>query len=325
MKPRPCGFTLIELLVVIAIVAILVGLLLPAVQKVREAAVRTRCQNNLKQLALAAHHYEQLNGSYPPGVRMLQFPTAPRYRGVTLFVYLAPYIEQENITKDWNLSDPLVNTTVPAPGPNARTATVVATYLCPADTIPENPVNTGSNRWYALSSYGGNAGTRSYEPKHATNDGIFHVIGPGSETDPEGQPIRPAGITDGLSNTLFFGERSHWDPNNDAAASIVTPPPGSFANRMANIGYWANSGGRYASGDVTMSAFVPINYQVPEPPGVSFADMEKRVNAFGSRHARGANFALADGSVRFLRDTLPLETLQRLSVRNDGLAIPPID
>jgi prepilin-type N-terminal cleavage/methylation domain-containing protein/prepilin-type processing-associated H-X9-DG protein len=312
------AMTLIELLVVIAIIAILIGLLLPAVQKVRDAAARIKCQNNLKQLALAAHNYEGVHGRYPPGVYMLTFPTAPRYRGVTLFVYLAPYLEQENITRDWNLIDPLVNTTLPAPGPAARTAQVVSTYLCPADIIPQNPVNTGSNRWYALTSYGGNGGSRSYDPAVASNDGLFFVIGPGSQTAPTAQAVRLADITDGASNTALFGERSHWDPNNDAAAATITPPSGTFVNPMGNIGYWANSGGRLAAGDVTLSAFVPINYRVPPPPTATYADLEKRVNAFGSQHAGGANFARCDGSVLFVRDTLPLPMLQRFCIRNDG-------
>src|SRR5262245_5030971 len=173
------GFTLIELLVVIAIIAILIGLLLPAVQKVREAANRMKCQNHLKQLGLAAHNYHGVHEKFPPGVYQMPFAAAPKFRGVTLFVYLAPFLEQDNLTKDWNLADPLVNTTLPAPGSAAKTATIVPILLCPSDVISgPNPADSGSNRWYALSSYGGNGGSRSYDPAAATNDGIFFVIGP---------------------------------------------------------------------------------------------------------------------------------------------------
>ena len=104
------AFTLIELLVVIAIIAILIGLLLPAVQKVREAANRAKCTNHLKQIALAAHNYHGAHERFPPGVHQLSFSGMPRYRGVTLFVYLLPYLEQDNLARDWDRTDPLTNT-----------------------------------------------------------------------------------------------------------------------------------------------------------------------------------------------------------------------
>ena len=320
---RRHGFTLIELLVVIAIIAILIGLLLPAVQKVREAANRARCTNHLKQIALSAHNYHGAMQSFPPGVNQLSFAAAPKYRGVTLFVYLAPYLEQDALSKDWNLSDPLVNTTLPAPGPTAKTATKVPILLCPSDVISgPNPVDSGSNRWYALTSYGGNGGARSFDPMSATNDGVFHVIGPGSQTDPTGKPVKVALISDGLSNTALFGERSHVDPNNDTAAAVVVPPSGQFVNPMGSVGWWANSGGRLAAGDVTMSAFAPLNYRVPGNPPTTYAGFlplyELRVNAFGSQHPGGANFAVADGAVRFVRDAIPAATLRRFCVRDDG-------
>src|SRR4051812_26252359 len=104
------GFTLIELLVVIAIIAILIGMLLPAVQKVRQAAARSQCQNNLKQIALAAHDYHSAAERFPPGVYQLSFAAAPKYRGVTVFVYLLPFLEQEPLYSGWDMTDPLNNT-----------------------------------------------------------------------------------------------------------------------------------------------------------------------------------------------------------------------
>jgi prepilin-type processing-associated H-X9-DG protein len=154
---------------------------------------------------------------------------------------------------------------------------------------------------------------------------MFLVIGPGSQTAPTGKPVRVADVTDGLSNTALFGERSHFDPNNDAAAAVVVPPSGKFVNQMGSVGWWANSGGRLAAGDVTMSAFAPLNYRVQANPPTDYGGFlplyERRVNAFGSQHTGGANFALADGSVRFVQDAIDATNYQRFCVRNDGLTV----
>jgi prepilin-type N-terminal cleavage/methylation domain-containing protein/prepilin-type processing-associated H-X9-DG protein len=328
MTRRP-GFTLIELLVVIAIIAILIGLLLPAVQKVREAAARIQCANNLKQLGLAAHNYHGDNGQFPPGVYQLSFAAAPKYRGVTLFVYLLPYLEQNNLFRGWDMTNPLNNT---AGGASARTATVLKVLVCPSDTITQNPIVSGG-LYYALTSYGGNGGSRSYDPQDATDDGIFFVIGPGSQTAPNGSPIRIADVTDGLSNTLLFGERSHFDPNYDSFVAAFGSS-GPSLEPIEMVGWWASSGGRVAAGDVTLSAFAPLNYRIPQtyanrtslsPPVTNAASFspynDLRICAFGSNHTGGANFCLADGSIRFIRNGIPAATLQALAVRNDGLVV----
>ncbi len=328
---RRRGFTLIELLVVIAIIAILIALLVPAVQKVRESAARIQCTNNLKQLALAAHNYHGDNKAFPPGVYQIGFPSAPKFRGVTLFVYLLPYLEQDNLARGWDKANPLNNT---AGGQTSRTATVLSTLLCPSDAIPVNPIDSGSGRWYALTSYAGNGGSRSYDPKLASNDGIFFVIGPGSETAANGAPIRIADVTDGLSSTILFGERNHRDPNHDSFVANLGGAMGQSLTPMGQVGWWAASAGRLAAGDVTLSAYAPINYRVPAPyssaanmiPPVTNAASyqyynDRRMCAFGSQHPGGANFALADGSVRFIADTLSLATLQLLCVRNDAQVI----
>jgi prepilin-type N-terminal cleavage/methylation domain-containing protein len=325
---RRAGFTLVELLVVIAIIGILVALLLPAIQQARESSRRSSCQSKLRQLGFAAHNFHDENGSFPPGVYQLSFAAAPKFRGVTLFVRLLPYMEQNTLAQGWDHVDPLNNT---VGGTKSRTATRLALLVCPSDVIPQNPVDSGSNRWYGITSYGGNGGSRSYDPQFATNDGIFHVIGPGSQTNPTGQPIRMPEVTDGLSQTILFGERNHHDLNHDSFAANLTAPMGQFLNPMGQHGWWAASGGRLAAGDVTLSAYAPINFRVPapfslggsmSPPATSFNSYlyynERRVCAFGSLHPNGANFTLADGSTRFISDRLNLVLLQRLCVRLDG-------
>jgi prepilin-type N-terminal cleavage/methylation domain-containing protein/prepilin-type processing-associated H-X9-DG protein len=325
------AFTLVELLVVIAIIGILVGLLLPAVQAAREAARRMQCSNNLKQLALAAHNFHDTRKAFPAGVEQLSFPTQPRFRGISLFVRLLPYFEQGNLLNGWDESDPLNNT---IGGSDSRTAKVLPVLICPSDVIPQNPFSAESNRFYGITSYGGNGGFRSYDPQFASNDGIFFVIGSGSQTAPNGKPVRMSDVTDGLSNTLLMGERSHVDVNHDSFATSISPPSGQFLNPMGSTGWWAPSGGRLAAGDVTLSAYAPINFRVPAPfssgasmvpPATNYSSYlyynDRRISAFGSLHVGGANFALADGSVRFISESMAQPTLLNLAVRNDGQVV----
>jgi prepilin-type processing-associated H-X9-DG protein len=120
-------------------------------------------------------------------------------------------------------------------------------------------------------------------------------------------------ITDGTANTLLFGERNHSDPAFDTLASK--------RRKMAEWGSWAISAGRLAAGDVTLSTAVPINYRVSSGSVALGLLEEQRLCAFGSNHPGGANFALADGSVRFIPETISLSLLQRLGVRNDGQVV----
>jgi prepilin-type N-terminal cleavage/methylation domain-containing protein/prepilin-type processing-associated H-X9-DG protein len=322
-RPGRRGFTLIELLVVIAIIAVLVGLLLPAVQKVREAANRIKCANNLKQLALAAHNYHDTHGTFPPGLTQVPSP----FRGSSLFAHLLPYFEQDNLYRQWDFTEPRNNT---AGGADSRTAKVLTLLLCPSDSLRQNPIEYNGN-FYGATSYGGNGGTRSYYPTSSTADGLFHTTGPASAPQPNQVAVRLAEVLDGTSNTLFFGERHHLDLSFDSFSTFGGSPI-PYTDPIWNWAWWAPSGGFAGIGDVTQSAFVPINYRHPctfatrdqcSPPITNsrssfFIHQDRRLCAWGSGHPGGANFALVDGSVRFFPQTLPLVTLQALATRAGG-------
>lgn len=326
----PRGFTLVELLVVIAIIGILIALLLPAVQAAREAARRSQCINHLRQLALAAQNYHDALKTFPPGLNQFYVPTQdPKYRGVSLFAFLLPYVEQTALAQSWDYGSPMNNTTG---GTAARSALVLATYLCPSDILRENPV-FDQNAYYGMTSYGGNAGQRSYLPSGqgaatATLDGVFHTTGPASIPNVDQQPVSLAMITDGTSNTLLFGERSHFDPNFETFVSA------GWTTSLQILGQWPALGGRRRIMDVTMSGYAPLNYrlafdssnlaQANPPAGSSSAFRyyeELRWTAWGSQHPGGANLAFADGSARFLSETIPIASLRALSSRAGGEVI----
>jgi prepilin-type N-terminal cleavage/methylation domain-containing protein/prepilin-type processing-associated H-X9-DG protein len=302
---RRSGFTLIELLVVIAIIAILMALLVPAVQKVRDAANRAQCLNNLKQLALAAHNYHGVHGRFPVGVRLPVDVGGRPTGGTNLWVELLPYLEQDNLYKKWDRDDNQNNVR----GTNASSGQVVNVLLCPSDSLTEfvSQYTAAPPPWawgsYALSSYGGNAGKRSAHTggppdyPRISRDGIFHLD----------SRIRVADITDGVSSTLLFGERYHRDTEFDRQQPTVWPG----AAQSAGWGRWAFVAHAGALANVALSTPVQINYTVPS--GGNFSTLEDRICAFGSGHSGGANFAFADGSVRFLNASTPLLTLQALS------------
>jgi prepilin-type processing-associated H-X9-DG protein len=301
---------LIELLVVIAIIGVLIALLLPAVQRVRESANRARCTNNLKQLAIAAHHHHDGKGMFPTGVHTVVHTDDDRYaEGTTWEVELLPYFEQENTYRRWDYSDHRNNV---AGGTSATTAQVMKILLCPSDPLADplfhftDVLDQYSWAWgyYGLGSYGGNAGTRSFPLGQVSRDGILF---------PDSR-IRIADVTDGTSNTFLFGERVHRDADYDRITHDSFP--GFYP--LEAFGMWAavmfTSGGSLPHH--TLSAVAAINYQMP--PSGGQPEMNNRLCAFGSGHPGGANFVFVDGSVRFVSESTPVEILQALSTRASG-------
>jgi prepilin-type N-terminal cleavage/methylation domain-containing protein/prepilin-type processing-associated H-X9-DG protein len=309
-RVTPRSFTLIELLVVIAIIAVLIALLLPAVQKVREAANRTKCGNNLKQLALAAHQYHDARGHFPTGLHMGVDMGGGRYaEGTSWMIELFPYIEQDNLYRNWDYDDFRNNV---AWATEATTAQIITIHRCPSDKV--NFLSYYHYKvleawgFYGLGTYCGNAGRRSYGPDEITRDGIFSLD----------SKVRLAHVTDGSANTFLFGERWHHDPEYDRIAAVY---PGYYP--LADAGAWGTVVAAGQNGGplflLTLSSAVPINYQVaPNAPVGDVPTRNDRLCAFGSGHPAGANFAFVDGSVRFVSDQIPLETLQALSTRAGG-------
>ena len=302
------GFTIIELLVCITTIAILIALLLPAVLQAREAARRTQCKNNLKQLALAAQNFEEAHGKFPAGGHPA-VGVAPPTGGTNLFVELLPHIDQANVYNNW---DPVDNRNNVAGETDAVQAKVIPILLCPSDLLPKTVVELTAAVWkppawsrgfYGIISYGGSAGTRSVDPP-SSEDGIFFID----------SCVRMADIKDGTSNTLLFGERFHRDPEWDIRQPVVKPGIDSPLPYLGKWGFVAGFGGILAN--VTLHAAAPINYRMPA--GGDKFELVDRVCAFGSAHPGGANFALADGSVRFVSESTPPSLLQALSTRYRG-------
>jgi prepilin-type N-terminal cleavage/methylation domain-containing protein/prepilin-type processing-associated H-X9-DG protein len=293
-RGRRRGFTLIELLVVIAIIGVLIALLLPAVQQAREAARRIQCTNNLKQLALASHNYVNSQGVLPMGIHFQIDPFSGfLWTSGSLWLPLLPNLEQKPIYDAINFS---VN--VYEPDNVTISGVGVGALWCPSDggvdKIRPLPGAFFGNLTYgsmAYTSYGGNAGTwfqfTGYQPALNQMNGLFSLVYKSTG------PVGYAAITDGLSNTLLFGERAHTLLSDSDQVSW----------------HWWTSGNY---GDTMFNTLYPINpfkkLQLTDGGGTTSNDGEGGLDAYvstaSSFHPGGANFAMADGSVRFLKETI---------------------
>src|SRR5271165_436204 len=208
MRRSHPGFTLIELLVVVAIIAALIALLLPAIQKVREAAGRISCANNLKQLGLAMHNYNQSQGRFPPG--MLSSSTNISDAEASAFTYLLPYLEQDNVAKIYRFAAPWYDKSN-----FAAVQAQVAVYLCPSNRNKGRlDLGSAASQWqtalppfaaacdYALCRGANGALNRDYSRIPIGVRGIFNIH-PRTESRPG---LRWADITDGTSNTFAIGD-----------------------------------------------------------------------------------------------------------------------
>ncbi|HJZ54010.1 MAG TPA: DUF1559 domain-containing protein [Gemmataceae bacterium] len=299
------GFTLIELLVVMAIIAILIGLLLPAVQKVRSAATRSKCTNNLKQIGLAAHHYHDAIGSLPPQTVGINTAIVPSPDGfATWAVVLLPYIEQDNVYKSWNIQRPYSAQSATAVQPQ------VPTYICPSRPIPVPSV--GDPQPGALSDYAAVAGSTDI------NGAIIDAVA-AFGTDGSGKPVVTSSkpqinlndsIKDGTSNTLMFGEKHIR--------------PGSMRGKNEDRSVYAGNQNNYRRLAGYATNTFPVN-PAANPTLRMLAGEDDTLAAtnswFGGPHTGVCQFAFCDGSVRTVRTSLDPLTLTYLAARADKQVI----
>ncbi len=314
MLRRRSAFTLIELLVVIAIIAILIGLLLPAVQKVREAAARTQCANNLKQLALACHNYHDTFGKLPP---------ARDDNGLSTHSYILPYIEQGNLCMMMNMMASWDDMS------NAMAAAVsVKTFVCPSE------VQTSVPPGWAPTNYRVNQGSGILFGQPPTSPSNINYGKPA----PNGpfflnSQTKLVAITDGTSNTAMMSEASLGsfnagvpNPNNtqwlgQAVGLYPEDPDQAFAMCESvgwqNLSYnlMSNTGAPWIRGYHSTT----IYYHVGPPNSRSCMYPSGRIGtAARSYHSGGVNVALCDGSVRFVGNTIPLATWRAMGSINGG-------
>ena len=302
---RRSAFTLIELLVVIAIIAILIALLVPAVQKVRAAAAKTQCSNNLKQQGLGLHNYHGTKKVFPSAYKTTSATVAP---GWGWGVFIMPFIDQAPL---YAALDPenapfTVGSPNPATNPSALQQTALAVYRCPANAAPDlnfQRYNFGMSNYRAVSG----PATIAQFAEDQDFKGVMY----------QNSSIKIAQITDGTSNTLALGEcvfdmdstpkkyGAIWaGMTGRATVAAAAPAVANIGARVSDVMWWIDDGATTGPGGVTYL----INGTSPQ--------------AFGSVHGGGAYFAYCDGTVRYFRDdAASMTTLKYLAGRSDGITV----
>jgi|SRR6516164_10145615 prepilin-type N-terminal cleavage/methylation domain-containing protein/prepilin-type processing-associated H-X9-DG protein len=306
MRVRRHGFTLIELLVVIAIIGILIALLLPAVQKVREAAGRMSCTNNLKQIGLALHHYHDCYRSFPPG-GVTEGPCCTTPSGATWTIHILPFLEQDTLYKRYDFTK-----TNEDPANAFVRTNFLKIYACPSDmntNVLEKPESgPGNGLEYMPGSYRGVSGRSTGLAWFDDPDGgrslpyewrgVLH----GTATRYRVGPERMAAITDGTSNTLMAGEYTTRTHNSRRT-------------------FWAYTYTSYNQSSVTLQSriFQPDFDRCDSIGGAGDTNPCKR--GWGSYHTNGANFLMCDGSLRFLQQNIDIVLLADLATIAGGEVI----
>ena len=312
------GFTLIELLVVIAIIAVLIALLLPAVQQAREAARRSQCKNNMKQLGLALHNFHDTFNRFPAGSNPDMEPwkspgSSDAHYGSNWKVFILPYIDQAPLFGKWqfNTQSGYNNSNNVA----LQNKLLISVYRCPSSTMPDfshRSHGTMYTSYCALSGSTNDTGAYAVNTTNIVSD--KGVLGNKSLT-------KIKDITDGTSNTVMVGEQS--DHLRDAANAIVLSP--TFAVPISAQGPDPWCIGSPMTGTYEYYNISTIRYSInkrglPVGSGGVIENVGNNI-PMSSQHVGGAHFLFGDGAVRFLSDNMNLTTLFNLACRDDGQTI----
>ena len=323
-KSRRSGFTLIELLVVIAIIAVLVALLLPAVQQAREAARRSQCKNNLKQIGLALHNYMETHTKLPPGGTYQSGVAAGA--GWSVQARILPFVEQASLQ---NLIDFSKNYNV-SPNANTVTSMRLSLFMCPSETN-DRSYPDGAITYYPL-NYAANYGSWFvWDP--ATNRGSDGMFFPNSR-------LSDRDCTDGTSNTIGFSEVKAWQYYLRDVGALSAPPVPVSPTAISALGGTLKDSGHneWVDGRCNQTGFTGVfgpNTKVPHVSGGQTYDVDW-VNAREGASTTNATYAamtsrsfhtgivhslLMDGSVRSISENIDLMTWRNLISRNDGQVV----